>query len=182
MIRLLLCAGLCVASVAATAQWQWLDKDGRKVYSDQGPPSDVPANKILKQPGGARSATTPVAVPATSPANGSPATARAGAPTAPASAAKAAAPAPKLSGKDADLEAKIKQAEEEEAAKKKAADEKLAKDQAQNCERARRAKAAIDSGVRIQQTNAKGELEYLSDTGRATEGKRLQDVITADCK
>jgi Domain of unknown function (DUF4124) len=180
MIRMLLCAGLCVASVAATAQWQWLDKDGRKVYSDQGPPSDVPANKILKQPGGSRSATA--TAPAAASANAAPASARASAPAAPASAAKAAASSPKLSGKDAELEAKKKQAEEEEAAKKKAADEKLAKDQAQNCERARRAKAAIDSGVRIQQTNAKGELEYLSDTGRVTEGKRLQEVITADCK
>ncbi len=35
--------------VAAQAQWQWLDHSGRKVYSDQPPPTDIPLKNILKQ-------------------------------------------------------------------------------------------------------------------------------------
>ena len=33
------------------AQWLWLDKDGKKVFSDRPPPSDIASNRILKQPG-----------------------------------------------------------------------------------------------------------------------------------
>jgi hypothetical protein len=32
------------------AQWQWIDKDGRKVYSDRSPPSDIQEKNILKRP------------------------------------------------------------------------------------------------------------------------------------
>jgi hypothetical protein len=32
--RLFLALGLCLACVGAQAQWQWVDKDGRKVFSD----------------------------------------------------------------------------------------------------------------------------------------------------
>ncbi|MES2052695.1 MAG: DUF4124 domain-containing protein, partial [Pseudomonadota bacterium] len=28
-------------SLTALAQWQWLDKDGRKVFSDRSPPAEV---------------------------------------------------------------------------------------------------------------------------------------------
>jgi hypothetical protein len=74
---------------ASIAQWQWIDKDGRKVYSDRSPPSDIPANKILKQPGGAsvaaRAAAAPEAAPAPAPA----------------------ASALKVSGKEKELEYKI---------------------------------------------------------------------------
>ena len=40
----------------------------------------------------------------------------------------------------------------------------------------------MQSGVRIQQMNAKGEREFLDDAGRAAETQRLQGVIAADCK
>ena len=54
-LRIALLALACTVPLAATAQWQWLDKDGRKVFSDKAPPPEVPANRIVKQPGGARS-------------------------------------------------------------------------------------------------------------------------------
>jgi hypothetical protein len=41
-------------AVTALAQWQWIDKDGRKVYSDRSPPSDIPEKNILKMPRGAK--------------------------------------------------------------------------------------------------------------------------------
>ena len=37
-----------LASLSAQAQWQWLDQSGRKIYSDQAPPKDVPESKIIK--------------------------------------------------------------------------------------------------------------------------------------
>jgi hypothetical protein len=45
----LVLVGVCST---AMAQWQWLDKDGRKVFSDRAPPPDVMEKDILKRPGG----------------------------------------------------------------------------------------------------------------------------------
>ena len=33
------------------AQWQWIDKDNKKVFSDQAPPSEIPDKNILRRPG-----------------------------------------------------------------------------------------------------------------------------------
>jgi hypothetical protein len=162
---------LLLLPAMASAQWQWLDKDGRKVFSDRSPPADVPAKNILKQPGGKPVAAAAPEVVAAVPAA---AASRPGAP-------RAGASAPKVSGVDKALEEKKKQADEAEAEKKKAEDEKLAKAKAENCERARRALAVVNSGERIRQPNAKGELEFISDQQKADEAKRLQG-ITADCK
>ena len=154
----------------ACAQWLWIDKDGRKVFSDRSPPSDVPANKILKRPGGiAPPVPAEAAAPADVAASGSTAV------------AKTVANVPKISGKDTALEEKKKAAEQEELAKRKAAEEKFAKDKADNCARAQKSLLIFNSGQRIRSTNAKGESEYLTDEQRAAETKRLQ-AIAADCK
>ena len=89
--------------------------------------------------------------------------------------------APRLSGKDKELEEKKKQAEAAEAAKKKADQERVAKIRAENCERAKKAKASLDSGVRIATTNAKGERDYMSDAARAAESKRLGEIAASEC-
>jgi type IV secretory pathway VirB10-like protein len=145
------------------AQWQWVDKDGRKVYSDQAPPPSIPAKNILRQPG-------VKGIP--------PAAAEAAA----AEPAKPQASAPKLSGKDKQLEEKKKQLEAAAAEKKKAEDEEREKLRADNCSRAKVAKASFDSGARIQRVNAKGEREFLDDPTRAAEVKRLETIIASDCK
>jgi hypothetical protein len=160
-------------ALTAFAQWQWIDKDGRKVYSDRSPPADILEKNILKRPRGAQVVAAPVA-------NDAPAAAPAAASSA--AAAKGNAGAPKLSGKDAQLEAKKKQAEQEEAAKKKAEDDKLAKARAENCEVAKKGQASLNTGVRIVTTNAKGEREVFDDAAKAAEVKRIQAVIDADCK
>jgi hypothetical protein len=158
-------------SLTALAQWQWIDKDGRKVFSDRSPPSDIQEKDILKRPGGA--SRTAVAAPKDSTV--APALAAASAPANKAS-------APKLSGKDAQLEAKKKQAEDAEAASKKVEEEKVAAAKTENCGRAKRGVASFDSGVRIATTNAKGEREIMDDKTRAAETKRLQDIVASDCK
>ena len=48
--KYILVALACFWSAGAMAQWQWLDKDGRKVFSDRPPPQDIAQDKILKQP------------------------------------------------------------------------------------------------------------------------------------
>src|SRR5262245_38812920 len=129
----LMAALLALSAVPALAQWQWLDKDGRKVFSDRPPPSDIPAKNILKQPG------KPAVVPVT---EAEAASASASAPRAPASGAL------RVSGADKELEAKKKQAEAAEAAKKKAEEDKQAAQKADNCTRAKSGKATYDSGQR----------------------------------
>lgn len=168
---LLLLAGWTFA-LSAAAQWQWVGKDGRKVFSDRPPPSDIQDKDILKQPGGRRGAKATVA------------------PAEPAEAVSpvaTAAPAvkanvPKISGKDTELEAKKKKLEDEEAAKKKAEEEKVTKARADNCERTKKAMVTIQSGARISTTNTKGEREIMDDNARAAESKRLQGIMDSDCK
>jgi hypothetical protein len=162
-LRTTLLLVMFLAVPAAFAQWQWIDSSGRKVFSDQAPPPSVPANKILKRAGNRPAEPEPVAA-------------------APAPAASAAASMPKLSGKDKELEEKKKQAAAADADKKKAQEEELAKARAESCERTKRAKATLDSGIRVVTTNNKGEREFMDDNARATEAKRLEGIIARDCR
>lgn len=153
-----------LACGSALAQWQWLDSTGRKVFSDTPPPAGTPEKSILKTPGPRATATpAPTAVTAT------------------ATAQTNAAAAPKPSGRDEQLEAKKKQADEAEQSKKRVEADKMAKARADNCDRAKRAKATLDSGIRIATTNAKGEREILDDKARAAEAQRMNETIRSDC-
>lgn len=163
--KLILAFAAASLSISAWAQWQWIDKDGRKVFSDRPPPADIHEKNILKRTG-------PDSRPAVAPAASSL--------TAPAAAGKASAP--KLPGKDPQLEARKKQAEEVDAARKKAEEEQIAKTKADNCERTKRGLASFESGVRIAVTNAQGEREIMDDAARAAEIKRLQGIASTECK
>ncbi|HWI83173.1 DUF4124 domain-containing protein [Ramlibacter sp.] len=151
------------------AQWRWIDKNGQAVFSDQPPPNDVPAAKIVRQPGAKGRAPEPAAA-ASEPA------ARQAPPL------RAAASAAKAGAKDKELQDKKKQAEAAEAEKKKAQEEEAGRMRADNCARARRSKATFDTGVRVARLNDKGEREFMDDAQRAAETKRLEGVIARDCK
>jgi hypothetical protein len=161
-------------ALSAFAQWQWVDKDGRKVFSDRSPPAEIQEKNILKRPHGSvrpaplAEAEAAAAAPSKAAGPGVQASAKAG--------------APKLSGKDAELEAKKKKAEDEEAAKKKAEEEKVASLNAENCARAKTSMATLQSGVRMASVNAKGEREVFDDARRAAEVKHTQDVMSSNCK
>lgn len=158
-------------SLAASAQWQWTDKDGRKVFSDRAPPSDIAEKNILKRPGsGGKNPASPETPSA------------ALAPVAAASAAQNAASAPKLSGIDKELADKKKKAEEAQAAQRKTEQEKVVKAKVENCARAKQAKANFDSGVRVSRINEKGEREVFDDAARASEVKRIQAIADSDCQ
>lgn len=176
LLSLLVTATLGCIAVPAAAQWQWTDNNGKKVFSDSPPPQDVPDRNILKRPSGAAPAFTSKVMPAQA------AAAASATPAAVASTPKAGASAPKLSGKDLELEKKKTQAEADEAAKKKAEDQKHAAAKADNCERARRSLASLQSGARISQLNAQGEREFMSDEQRQAEMQRTQNIVSADCR
>ncbi|MGJ7486953.1 DUF4124 domain-containing protein [Variovorax sp. LT2P21] len=171
-VRLLMLWGVCVLPLVASAQWQWVDKDGKKVFSDQAPPTDVPEKNIVRRPG------SPSTRPTFAPAPAEPAAAGSEPARPPASAASAARP----SGVDKELEEKTRKAEEAEKAKQAAEAQKVAKAKADNCNRARQGKATFDSGMRVARLNAQGEREVMDDKVRAAEQQRLQSIIDSDCK
>jgi hypothetical protein len=159
-----------LASAPTFAQWGWTDKDGRRIFSDQAPPSDVPDKSVFKHP-----KNMPAAAPA-------PLVADAPGDSAGASAPRAAASGLRISGKDSELEKKKKETDAEEAKKKKAEESKVAEARAENCQRAKRSLTQLQSGIRITNTNDKGEREFMGDAERAAEVKRLQNVTSVDCK
>ena len=170
--KLCLVALACIWSAGAVAQWQWIDKDGRKVFSDRAPPLTIADKDILRQPHQRVLREVPPS------ANGE--TAPGTAPAAP-PAAKPALNAP-AKGVDKELEERKAKAEAEKLAKEKADEKKTAAARAENCTRAKQAKATLESGQLMKQTNAKGEQVFMDDAARAAERKRAQAVIDSDCK
>lgn len=162
-----LCTAFAVALLAlpVEAQWKWRDQKGQIQYSDLPPPAGVAEQDILGRPSSAqRRAAAPPPASATS---------------APALSASNVL-APKVA--DAELEARLKKAEQEQAAKQKAEQTRLAAARAENCERARSQMRALDSGIRLARVNQKGEREILDDKQREAEVKRTQTAIGTDCK
>jgi hypothetical protein len=160
-------------SFSAMAQWAWVDGNGRKIFSDRGPPADIPAKAIFKRPG---LATSLVSVePAVGKVNTDSNLPAASAPQDKASGAKP-------SGVDPVLAERKKKEEQAVEAKRKAEQERVVRLKAENCERAKMAKKGMDSGVRLARTNAKGEREIMDDAARATESQRIQSIVEADCK
>jgi hypothetical protein len=160
-------------SFNAVAQWAWVDSNGRKIFSDRGPPTDIPAKNIFKRPGPA--STVAAVQPAVVAAAADPSLQPSSAPQDKASGAKP-------SGVDPVLAERKKKEEQALEAKRKAEQERVGRLKADNCERAKMAKRGLDSGARLARTNAKGEREIMDDAARATESQHIQSVIDADCK
>ena len=189
-----LAVALCLVATTALAQWTWLDKDGRKVFSDTPPPAEILDKNIIKRPGGQAGAVNSAANSAAAAkakvindglaSDQAIAAGQPGTPAAQPSASAPQAPAsgPKLSGVDKELEKKKKEKEDAEAAKKKEEEQRVTKAKIENCARAKTAKATLDSGVRIGTTNVKGEREVMDDTARALEAKRVQAIVDSSCR
>ena len=154
--------------LGAPAQWLWVDIDGRKVFSDRAPPGTIPEKNILQRPGQPKTRPSAEATDATGAAG--------------ATSAQVQASSPKISGIDKDLAEKKKKAEQAEFDKRKAEEAKASAARADNCARARSAKAGLDSGVRLSRINAQGQREIIDDGTRAAETQRLQSIIETDCK
>ena len=158
---------IAACSIPAMAQWQWIDGQGHKVFSDRAPPADVPAKNILRRPGANAlpSSSTPPAAPA----------------AADAPAAKAAGKPGAELGVDKGLEEQKRKQEQKEAEAKQAEQAKLEAQRAENCNRAKQAKATLESGRMLSSVNAQGERGFMDEATRASETKRANEVITSDC-
>ena len=145
----------------AMAQWQWLDQEGRPVFSDMPPPSGVSNKQIVKRP--AASTDTAAAVP-------------------PASSASELPLLPKANTDDQALKAKISESKQAEAQKQQAEEARLASIKAENCRRARGALSSLSSGTRMRTTNAQGESVFMDDDAREAEARHLRNVMQSDCQ
>ena len=146
---------------SASAQYTWLGKDGRKVYSDRPPPSDIGEKNVLQRPS--------MAAPR-----------QAAAPASGASSGGSATPAGKPDQAQ-EMAAKMKQADEAEAARKQAELDRIARVKADNCLRAQQAQATYASGAPLSRINAQGERELLDDATRTAETQRLGGIMASDC-
>ena len=159
--RIALLMAAAAVALPAFAQWQWTDKDGRKVFSDQSPPADIKDKDIVKRPS---KRTAPLAAAATLPAS------------------SVLAPAPKPTGKENELDARKKQSEKDEVLKKKAEADSQAKIRDDNCVQAKLALATLQAGVRISVMNSAGERDVLDDDKRAAETVRIKEAVNTNCK
>ncbi|WP_332877097.1 DUF4124 domain-containing protein [Massilia sp. S19_KUP03_FR1] len=153
--KAILLGAMLIVSAIAHAQYAWLDEKGVRQYSDQPPPTNTPAAKILKMPHGMAQ---PKAEPKAEPA-------------APASAAK---PAPTLAEREADY--KKRHAESSESDKKAAAEKKTADNKRASCEAAAQNKAQLDTGRRL-----RAEGNVMTEEDKAKEQARIATILK-DCK
>jgi hypothetical protein len=147
------------------AQYAWVDGKGVKQYSDRPPPSDVPASRILKQPGGVPKAAVEESAQ----------TAEQAEPSA------SAVPKGPVTAFEKNVEFKKRQAEREEREKKSMEKEQLAQEMTKNCNRARDYQRSLDSGERIARLEKNGERVFLSDDQRSQE-VRDNSRILEKCK
>ena len=169
LLPLLLAALAAFAAHApAHAQYSWIDDHGTRVFSDRPPPPGTPASRILQAPR-APTAASLYALPAAA----APATAETKA-----EAAKPPQP-PTLGERDADFRKRTVQRDADEH---KAAEEAQRKaDLAEQCTAARRNEAALTSGERMADVDARGERAFVSDDEKA---RRLVQVrrFLATCR
>ena len=181
LFKLLLLSVAIGIAAPAMAQWQWIDKDGRKVFSDRPPGVDIPEQNIVKRPKGygalngvKTSGTGPALRDVAPPAEESEGSA--------AAQNGAAAPAAKAkTGKDKELEAKKAAEDKAKADAEKAEKAKSAANKADNCKRAQQAKAMYDTGKAVRMPNGKGEMVFIDTNQRAAEVQRTDEAIASNC-
>ena len=177
VIRATIAVAIVLAGFASTpseAQWAWKDGNGRVVYSDRPPPSDIKPAQITRQP-----STQVLANPA--PASGP--LDDAGKPTdAKNSDAKNAAPsnAPKTIA-EREMEFRKRQQERADSDKKAAEEQTKNATKTAECDRARGYMKSLEDGVRVTRTDAAGNREFLNDEQRAAETDRTRKIIQSTC-
>lgn len=164
LIVLLVYSAAVLHTPSAKAQWLWLDGNGHKVFSDRPPPIGTPDDRVLQRP-------ATIAMPQAKAANAD----------APASTALPVTASRSGNRANAELDARKKQAESAEEAAKKAEESRAAQARADNCQRAQKHLAALNSGVRLGTVNARGEREFMNEAHKTTEANRVQIIIQQNC-
>ena len=176
VIRVTIAVAIVLAGFASTpseAQWAWKDGNGRLVYSDRPPPSDIKPANVVRQPS-TQALANPA--PASGPLDDS------GKPS-DAKNSDAKNPAPNAPKTIAEREMEFRKRQQERAD----SDKKAAEEQTKNatktaeCDRARGYLKSLDDGVRITRTDASGNREFLDDAQRAAEADRTRKIIQGTC-
>lgn len=204
----LLLLGIAVAG-SAHAQWKWRDAAGQINYSDQPPPSSVPASSIISLRGAplpaapgaqhAREGLAPTASAAqtAAAARATDATAQAAAlEGASAQGAASAAPKPAAAGASAQPvaaaqrprsaaerlnELRKQQAEKEAAQRKGREQQQLEARVAQWCEDLRARERMLESGMRVARVDQAGEQSFMTDEERASQLGAIRKDLQAQC-
>ena len=161
-------------STPSEAQWAWKDGNGRLVYSDRPPPSDIKPAQIVRQPSAPMLAT---------PAPASGAADDAGKPSDAKNPDAKNAPASNAPKTIAEREMEFRKRQQERADSDKKAAEEQTKSAAKTaeCDRARGYMKSLEDGVRITRTDAAGNREFLDDAQRAAEVERTRKIIQSTC-
>jgi hypothetical protein len=148
----------------ANAQWIWLDGAGRKVFSDQAPPTNVPDSRILKRQGQPARTDLPTGAPAETKEEPRPEPIRS-------------------DGNELERKAQAIKTQNEAQLKAQAVAQKAKDDEiiAEDCQRAQRSQASLQSGVRLRTTNAQGEYEVMTEAARDAELQRIASYMQAYC-
>ena len=166
--RIALLALVCRLPLAASAQWMWLDKGGRKVFSDQPPPAEVAPERILKQPRQRNAAAGRT---------------RRRSPTAAAPAARLQRPAcPRPRARTRCWTRRRSRWRPPMRTRRRPRRPRSPRCASENCSRAKSSKANYESGVRLSRLNDKGEHESWTTTSAPRRLKVLSDVIARDCR
>lgn len=134
--------------------YQWKDSNGRTVISDTPQPGAGKAARVIGGPMPSVSTEKP---------------------------ADKTAEAPKTTA-EKDLEFKKRQQEAREKADKDAKEQKAAADKQENCERARRNLAALESRQPMATLDEKGERKVMDDSLRQQEMERARQFMAESCK
>jgi len=159
-MKLALVFALGVASTAAivTAHaqtYQWKDSSGRTVISDTPPPGSTKASRAV---GGPPAATTESERSAEKPLDASKSTA------------------------EKNLEFKKRQQEAKEKADKEAKEQTAAAEKRENCDRASRNLAALESNQPFATLDEKGERQLMDTSQRDQEMERARRFMAESCK
>lgn len=177
VLRVLATALLVASTTAGAAPWQWRDAQGRMVYSDRPPPTDVRAAQIVRSP-------APAAAPAPSgdaaAASNAAASSASSPPPNPSAVTPAAAPAAPT-WIERERAFRTRQAERaEEEAKAREESERLAS-AARACDELRQSIRTLESGLRVVSVNASGEAETLDDARRGNRLKSARADLERNC-
>ena len=162
-VQTFLLAAIACCAIPALAQWQWIDAQGHKVFSDRAPPADIPVKNILRQPGKSTASMAPAPAPGE------------------AGKAQPIATAKPAEAQDKALEEQKKKLQEAEAEKEKTKLAQIDKQRKENCELAQRTKATLSSGQLVSHVNAQGERGFMDDDTRSAALKRAEATIASDC-
>jgi Domain of unknown function (DUF4124) len=157
VIRILIAIAFLLAAATAGAQmYRWVDKDGKVRYGDTPPPGAKTSSVKAPPLGG----------------------------VAPATATKDAKDAKKgpLTPAEQEQEYRKRQDEAKKASEKTEKDNQAQAAKNDACERAREYMQTLESGQRIQRTNASGERYYLDEGQVAQESAKAQQTIQQACK